>query len=63
MKPIAVFLAVLATLARDGTRVRSGPNARRIDRARADASWEQARKIWEWAEVGYHEDALGGAPG
>jgi aminobenzoyl-glutamate utilization protein B len=24
-------------------------------RSRADASWEQARKIWEWAEVGYHE--------
>jgi aminobenzoyl-glutamate utilization protein B len=25
-------------------------------RARADTSWDQARKIWEWAEVGYHED-------
>ncbi len=24
--------------------------------ARADASWEQALKIWGWAEVGYHED-------
>ena len=24
--------------------------------ARADASWEVARKIWEWAEVGYHEE-------
>src|SRR5262249_31753262 len=22
-------------------------------RAHADASWEMARKIWEWAEVGY----------
>jgi aminobenzoyl-glutamate utilization protein B len=32
---------------------------------RADASWETARRIWEWAEVGYQEkrssDALAGA--
>ena len=25
-------------------------------RARADASWAEALKIWEWAEVGYHEE-------
>src|ERR1017187_10198755 len=25
-------------------------------RARSDASWDQARKIWEWAEVGCHEE-------
>ena len=24
-------------------------------KAHADPSWEMARKIWEWAEVGYHE--------
>ena len=24
--------------------------------ARADLSWAQAMKIWEWAEVGYHEE-------
>ena len=28
---------------------------RRIRPAHADASWEMARKIWEWAEVGYQE--------
>ena len=25
-------------------------------RARADESWDQAMKIWQWAEVGYHEE-------
>ncbi len=25
-------------------------------RARANESWDQAMKIWQWAEVGYHEE-------
>ncbi len=25
-------------------------------KSHADSSWEMARKIWEWAEVGYHEE-------
>src|SRR5579871_1125686 len=25
-------------------------------RARSDAAWAQARRIWEWAEVGYREE-------
>ena len=28
---------------------------RRVHPAHADSSWEMARKIWDWAEVGYQE--------
>jgi aminobenzoyl-glutamate utilization protein B len=55
MKPIAFLLALLAALAAKTPAV---PEDQTLDdsiRARADVSWEHARKIWEWAEVGYHE--------
>src|SRR5262249_50921966 len=45
---LAIFATALPSLAEDQTLDES-------IRARADASWEQAMKIWEWAEVGYHE--------
>jgi aminobenzoyl-glutamate utilization protein B len=45
---LAIFTTALPSAAQDQTLDES-------IRARADASWEQAMKIWEWAEVGYHE--------
>jgi aminobenzoyl-glutamate utilization protein B len=55
MKPIAVFLALLAALAAVNPAFAQDRTLDESIRARADASWEMARKIWEWAEVGYHE--------
>jgi aminobenzoyl-glutamate utilization protein B len=55
MKTIAFCFATLPMLA---TPLPAFAQDRTLDesiRARADASWEQARKIWGWAEVGYHE--------
>jgi aminobenzoyl-glutamate utilization protein B len=55
MKTIAFRLANLTMLA---MALPASAQDRTLDesiRARADASWEMARKIWEWAEVGYHE--------
>ena len=55
MKPIAVFFALLATLPVTRPAFAQDHTLDESIRARSDASWEMARKIWEWAEVGYHE--------
>ena len=55
MKPIAVFFAALATLPVTAPAFAQDHPLDESIRARSDASWEMARKIWEWAEVGYHE--------
>ncbi len=56
MKPLASSIAVLTMLA---TALPAFAFQKSLDesiRDRADASWAEALKIWEWAEVGYHED-------
>ncbi len=55
MKSIAASLAVLSALMSTAPAFAQRSLDESI-RARADASWAEARKIWEWAEVGYHED-------
>jgi aminobenzoyl-glutamate utilization protein B len=55
MKSIAFCLANVTMLATALPIVAQDLTLDDSIRARADASWEQARKIWEWAEVGYHE--------
>ncbi len=56
MKSIAFRVATLMMLATAGRTFAQQGSLDESIRARADASWGQARKIWEWAEVGYHEE-------
>ena len=56
MKSIAVSVTTVAFLATSSAAfAQQGPLDESIF-ARADASWDQAQKIWGWAEVGYHEE-------
>ena len=55
MKSIGVRLAVLSALMTTAPAFAQRSLDESI-RARSDAAWAEALKIWEWAEVGYHED-------
>ena len=55
MKKIIVQLTILPLLAAALPAIAQNQTIDESIRARADASWAEARKIWEWAEVGYHE--------
>jgi aminobenzoyl-glutamate utilization protein B len=55
MRKIAFALVVLALFGSEPRLIAQDQAIDESIRARADASWEQARKIWDWAEVGYHE--------
>ena len=56
MKPVSLFLGVLAALLAAAGPARAQKEAlnESID-ARGAASWEMAQKIWGWAEPGYQE--------
>jgi aminobenzoyl-glutamate utilization protein B len=56
MKPMTLCVATMTMLATIMPALAQQSPLDLSINARADVSWEQALKIWGWAEVGYHED-------